>query len=286
MLQRVQCFLLLGVMASVSLHAQAPRRPPSVVGPSGSRVVSPAVVATSITKQRQNGDGELELLVLWRGSPGWFLESGKDGRSGSVTWGGRASGRPGDSRETVDHQVFLGGLALHLQFNMQEQTARVQDIEVSLQNANVILVDRVDSREDLTVVRNAMGRSTDIGRFPSLRRQRAWWGKAGRGDPLQISKARQKTGSEPALSSSLPPAHQRSFVVFVPNLPAGINWTGATPKGGEGGETPMETPPEIPPLPACRTSGKKGGALPSCPFPLDRRGLAGLLRTSNGVATR
>ena len=28
MLQRVQCFLLLGVMASVSLHAQAPRRPP------------------------------------------------------------------------------------------------------------------------------------------------------------------------------------------------------------------------------------------------------------------
>ena len=152
MLQRVQCFLLLGVMASVSLHAQAPRRPPSVVGPSGSRVVSPAVVATSITKQRQNGDGELELLVLWRGSPGWFLEGGKDGRSGSVTWGGRASGRPGDSRETVDHQVFLGGLALHLQFNMQERTARVQDIEVSLQNANVILVDQVDSREDLTVV--------------------------------------------------------------------------------------------------------------------------------------
>ena len=70
--------------------------------------------------------------------------------SGSVTWEGRASGRPGDSRETVDHQVFLGGLALHLQFNMQERTARVQDIEVSLQNANVILVDRVDSREDLT----------------------------------------------------------------------------------------------------------------------------------------
>ena len=151
MLRRVRRFLLLGVLASVSLHAQAPPRHPSWTS-SGSRVVSPAVAATWITKHRQAGDGELELLVLWRGSPGWFLEGGQDGRSGSSTWGGTSAGGPGGSQETVDHQVFLGGLTLNLQFNRRPRTARVQDIGVSLQNANVILVDQVDSREALTVV--------------------------------------------------------------------------------------------------------------------------------------
>ena len=151
MLRRVRRFLLLGVLASVSLHAQAPPRLPSWDS-SGSRVVSPAVAATLITKHWQSGDGELKLLVLWRGSPGWFLEGGQDSRSGSSTWGGTSAGGPGGSSGTVDHQVLLGGLTLNLQFNRRTRTARVQDTEVSLQNANVILVDRVDSGDALMVV--------------------------------------------------------------------------------------------------------------------------------------
>ena len=113
--------------------------------------MSPAVVATVITKHGQAGAGELDVLVLWRGRTGWFLEGDQDGRSGSSTWGGTAGG-PGGSREIVDHQVSLGGLTLSLQFDRQVRTARVQNIEVSLQNANVILVDQVDSGEDLAVV--------------------------------------------------------------------------------------------------------------------------------------
>ena len=141
MLRKVQCFLLLGVLASVSLQAQARDRPPSGAG--GSRPVSPAVVATLFTSHGQAGDGELEVLVLWRGSPGWFLEGGRDESSGS---------RTGGSGETWDHHFFFGDFTLNLQFNRQTRTARVQDIEVSLQDANVILVDQVDSRDALTVV--------------------------------------------------------------------------------------------------------------------------------------
>ena len=141
MLRRVQCFLLLGVLASVSLHAQAPDRPPS--GSGGSRPVSPAVVATLFTIHSQAGDGKLEVLVLWRGSPGWFLGGGRDESSGS---------RTGGSGETWDHHFFFGDLTLNLQFNRRTRTARVQDIEVSLQDTNVVLVDQVDSRETLRVV--------------------------------------------------------------------------------------------------------------------------------------
>ena len=97
------------------------------------------------TNHGQPGDGELDVLVLWRGSPGWFLQSGRDGHSGSRT---RTRG-PG---ETVDHHFSFDDLTLNLQFNRRARTARVQDIEVSLQNANVILVDQVNSRETLTVV--------------------------------------------------------------------------------------------------------------------------------------
>ena len=143
MSRKVQCFLLLGVLASASLHAQARDRPPSGAG--GSRPVSPAVVATLLTNHSQAGDGELEVLVLWRGSPGWFLGGGRDGHSGSRT-GSRGGG------ETLDHHFFFGDLRLHLQINRRTRVARVQGIEVSLQNANVILVDQVDSTEALTVV--------------------------------------------------------------------------------------------------------------------------------------
>ena len=113
-------------------------------------MVSPAVVATTITKQGQSGEGELELLVLWRGSPGWFLEGGQDNHGGDITFGGAAAGGP----ETVVHKVFLGGLELTLRYDRRKRTARVQDIEVSVHNAarNAILVDRVNSDDALTIV--------------------------------------------------------------------------------------------------------------------------------------
>ena len=144
----IQHLLLLGVIASVPLGAQAPPRPPSAVS-LGSRIVSPAVVATVVARAGPSGAGELDLLILWRGRPGWFLEAGRDGRTS--TWGGTAGGL-GGSKGILNHQVLFGGLTLSLQFEREGRTVRVQDIEVSLQDSNVILVDQVDDGEDMLVV--------------------------------------------------------------------------------------------------------------------------------------
>ena len=63
-------------------------------------------------------------------------------------------------------------------------------------------------------------------------------------------------------------AYQIAGVVAVGSLPAGINWTGATPpkKGGRGCRTLCRTPCRTPPA-SCRARGKKGGVSPVLPFP-------------------
>jgi len=58
-------------------------------------IISPEVMATWFTTRAANGVEQLELLVLWRGMPGWFLDPGGSGGSGGAqlptTLGSRAS---------------------------------------------------------------------------------------------------------------------------------------------------------------------------------------------------
>ena len=117
------------------------RRPESVETSSGSRLVSPAVVATWLVRRVPQGTRELELLVLWRGNPGWFMRAGSNESSGSVSSG--SAGDESDRGILVEHLSY-GGIVLDLEFDRSRRTARVQDHDVSLQSANVILVDEVD----------------------------------------------------------------------------------------------------------------------------------------------
>jgi hypothetical protein len=85
-----------------------------------------------------NGPWTLELLVLWRGSPGWWQTPG----IGSMTSGGSAiGGQP----QLVTHSVSIGGRRLELQFNPQTREASLQTQVVGLGESNVLLVDDVDS---------------------------------------------------------------------------------------------------------------------------------------------
>src|SRR5262245_34371676 len=59
-------------------------------GLSTSRVVSPAVVATWRAHDNYADDSTTTLLVLWRGTPGWFV-----GGRGSGSGGGGGAGRSG-----------------------------------------------------------------------------------------------------------------------------------------------------------------------------------------------
>ena len=63
---------------------------------SGSGVVSPAVVATSIVQKNPDGTSQLVLLVLWRGNPGWFIDADSEGSSSHSSIGTSGDGKGGE----------------------------------------------------------------------------------------------------------------------------------------------------------------------------------------------
>jgi len=133
-------FAIAFLAATLCWAAEVPQ-PGGVETSSGSRVVSPAVVASWIAHTEHGGPSELELLVLWRGAPGWFMRSDSSGSSGSISGGW---GSDEQDRGLWVDQLTYGGLHFGLEFDRRDHTARVQGQEVSLGSANVILIDDVD----------------------------------------------------------------------------------------------------------------------------------------------
>jgi len=106
----------------------------------GSEIMSPSVVGTSYITRDANGPNTLNLLVLWRGSPGWFMR--RTGRGSSM----------GSSGGTT--YVRQGGVHLTVAFDAATRTARILDEDVPLVNgANVVLVDNVDDPSGPRVVK-------------------------------------------------------------------------------------------------------------------------------------
>ena len=115
----------------------------------GTRPVSPSVLATDMCVVDAAGRGTLELLVLWRGSPGWFRK-GTGGASGS---GGGGSMGAGPSPMIRSEWVLQGGVNLAVRFDPAARKVWIQDKEIALDEANVVLVDGVDSPAGPQVVR-------------------------------------------------------------------------------------------------------------------------------------
>ena len=131
-------------VASVTVFAQAPPReqaPPGVAMESStSRPVSATVVATTMVRTT-DGVSALNLMVLWRGSNGWFLKAGARGSGG------------GGTQQTLTARATFAGVALLAELDLQPRAVRIQGKPVILKpaDANVILVDGVES-PDLRVV--------------------------------------------------------------------------------------------------------------------------------------
>jgi hypothetical protein len=107
---------------------------------SSSRPVSATVVSTYVAR-----GGELTLLVLWRGSPGWY--SGGGGKSSSGGGGGSAGGR-----EVGSFSMTFGGRTLSIDFDYTARVARLLEQEVALADTNVVLVDDVDGPSGARIV--------------------------------------------------------------------------------------------------------------------------------------
>ena len=123
----------------------------SVAGSTGGTApVSPSVMATDMCVVDAAGRGTLELLILWRGSSGWFRKS--DG--GASSGGGQSGSMAGGPSPMIRSEwVSQGGVSLSVRFDPSARKAWIQDREIALEDANVVLVDGVDSPEGPQVVR-------------------------------------------------------------------------------------------------------------------------------------
>ncbi len=108
------------------------------------RALSPTTVA--YWQQHDNGDGigSLDLLVLWRGSPGWFF------RGGSSSGGGGIHG--GFGRWQGTHSMTYGDVTLTMEFASESKdfdptttVVKILGRDIPLRDANVILIDGADS---------------------------------------------------------------------------------------------------------------------------------------------
>ena len=116
----------------------------------GTGPVSPSVLATQMCIVDAVGNGTLELLVLWRGSPGWFRKGDGSGSGGSGQ-GGTMAAVPGPMIRS--EWISQGGVKLSVRFDAAGRKTWIQDEEIALNGANVVLVDGVDSPAGPQVLR-------------------------------------------------------------------------------------------------------------------------------------
>jgi hypothetical protein len=101
------------------------------------RIASPTVVATYGTHDGGDGMSILDLLVLWRGSPGWFTQ----GNGNSA--GGGAHG--GYGYWYSYRWATYGNVTLMVEYDSARNTAKIRGREISLRDTNVVLMDGVDT---------------------------------------------------------------------------------------------------------------------------------------------
>ena len=142
--------ILLAAYAAVVAQTRPPVPRPPAPGARGggsestARFISAAVYASWLQHWRASDGDTRSLLVLWRGSPGWFTKRpAGGGGSGSSGGGGGSSG----------WQTFsAGGLTFELDYDFDRNVVKMLYQDVSLVESNVVLVDFVDSPNGAQIV--------------------------------------------------------------------------------------------------------------------------------------
>lgn len=137
--------LVTHVASTIDLSAQARGGVRGGGGSSTSRVVSPVVVASWMSHDNYADGSSTSLLVLWRGTPGWFTKGRRGGGSG-------AGGGTGPSGSSGYQFVSEGGLTFTLDYDYDKGVVRMLDREISLKETNVVLVDFVDDTNGPAIV--------------------------------------------------------------------------------------------------------------------------------------
>jgi hypothetical protein len=101
---------------------------------SGTETVSAVAKATWTARAARDGAYLLDLVVVWRGSPGWFANS--DTGSGGSGGGGTGA---------YTAALSYGDVNLHVSLTYEPRALMIQGKPVPLGDENVVLVDRVDT---------------------------------------------------------------------------------------------------------------------------------------------
>jgi hypothetical protein len=102
-----------------------------------SSIVSSTVVAT-ICGHRQDANEMLDLLIVWRGSPGWFQNRHPGGSVGGFSKFG------GDTKGYVAMHQAYGDVTISFDADFDANTVTIGDRTVALGRMNTIVVDKVD----------------------------------------------------------------------------------------------------------------------------------------------
>jgi hypothetical protein len=117
------------------------RVPPPGAMSSGNGVLSGSVAGGWFVRAEPGGALSLDLLVLWRGSPGWPLQR---------SLGGSGGGSSGSRRGMT---VRYGDRSFYAAFDTGPRRYQIEDDIKPLGDDNVVLVDDVDSASGLRVVK-------------------------------------------------------------------------------------------------------------------------------------
>jgi hypothetical protein len=103
-----------------------------------SNIVSSTVVAT-FCGHREGNNELLDLLILWRGKPGWFQRRspGGEGAGGSQRFGG-------GTRGAVSQQQTYGGVTIAFDANFDTSVVTIGPSAVKLDHVNTVVVDDVN----------------------------------------------------------------------------------------------------------------------------------------------
>ena len=148
-------------LAALLSSAAQPQQPVRTPATTRTKSMSGSTVATLVT---QDGSA-VDLLVLWRGTPGWFMTPDyQPSRGGS---GPRFEGT-----------LFFGGRLVNWDIDFITRVAHIAGSRLELKNQNVVLVDGIDAPagprivKTLTIEADPSVDSPDIGplvwRIPEL----------------------------------------------------------------------------------------------------------------------
>ena len=130
---------MLGATIGVSVLAGAAACQPRESASCQSNIVSSTVVAT-FCGHRQGDEEMLDLLIVWRGKPGWFQGRypGGGGGAGSREFGAGTNG-------VVSEQQTYGDVTITFDADFDTNVGTIGQSTVKLDHINTVVIDDVDS---------------------------------------------------------------------------------------------------------------------------------------------